>query len=248
MSAKRLRAWLYLLTRYEVRLRGPIARARNTYIRTAQKQYTLNEDQPAWMLSDHRDVLEEILKDHYTATIAVFGKLALSDSKSYNLRQRKKKTPFTALMQEWITTEALRKATSIAHTDEGDVRDAISLGIEEGLGTEAIARAIRDVTGLTPFRASTVARTETHNAATFGSIESTRQAAQETGARVLKVWLPTLDDRTRPEHLAMKDSDPIPLDQKFVVGGEALDRPGDPIGKPENIINCRCAIAFEEQT
>src|SRR5262249_42788761 len=97
-----------------------------------------------------------------------------------------------------------------------------------------------------PFRASVVARTETHAAATFGSIESVREAERQLDVKMLKEWLPTLDDRTRPDHAAMAGSAPIPMDEDFLVGGESMDRPGDPGASPEQVINCRCAMAFEE--
>ena len=31
---------------------------------------------------------------------------------------------------------------------------------------------------------------------------------------------------------------------KFFVGGEELEYPGDPKGKAGNIINCRCKVVF----
>ena len=99
---------------------------------------------------------------------------------------------------------------------------------------------------LTPYRAATVARTETHAAATFASVESVRQAERELpGLRMTKEWLATKDDRTRPEHLAA-DGQTVGLDEKFSVGGEAMDRPGDSSASAANVVACRCAIIFEE--
>ncbi len=63
---------------------------------------------------------------------------------------------------------------------------------------------------------------------------------------MLKAWSPTLDDRTRPEHAAMDGSEPIGMDELFDVGGEMLDRPGDPAGSPENTISCRCVCTYSE--
>jgi hypothetical protein len=34
------------------------------------------------------------------------------------------------------------------------------------------------------------------------------------------------------------------MDQPFIVGGEALQFPGDPAGSPEMVINCRCGTSF----
>jgi hypothetical protein len=68
------------------------------------------------------------------------------------------------------------------------------------------------------------------------------------GVQMLKEWLPTLDDRTRPAHAAMNGQPPIPLNEKFVVDGELMDRPGDPSASPANVIACRCALGYTEAT
>lgn len=58
-----------------------------------------------------------------------------------------------------------------------------------------------------------------------------------------KNWNAILDMSTRTDHAEADfryKFNPIPVDQKFVVGGEYLDYPRDPIGSVGNIINCRC--------
>ena len=42
------------------------------------------------------------------------------------------------------------------------------------------------------------------------------------GIVLVKEWLPTLDNRTRPDHAAMANYGPIALDEKFQVGGKEL--------------------------
>ena len=175
----------------------------------------------------------------------MFAGLALKGVKSQRIERRAAQTLFDALVQEWIAREALRKATLIADTDRDDVLDAITGGLEDGLGTQEIARNVRKVTQMTPFRAATVARTETHAAATFASVESVRQAERDLGVRMKKEWLATKDSRTRPEHLAA-DGQTVGLDEKFTVGGELMDRPGDPSASAGNVVACRCAIIYSE--
>jgi len=123
----------------------------------------------------------------------------------------------------------------------------IEAGISDGVGVAQVASNIRKVTGLTPWRAATVARTETHNAATFGSIETARSAEQDVGIVLLKEWLPTMDNRTRDAHRAMAGQPAIALDEKFNVDGEMMDRPSDPAGSAENVINCRCGLIYSEK-
>lgn len=243
-----LRLWLLRLDVFEIRLRVRVSRERNAFIKEAAKSYEANSTVVGWVAERHKLAVRDILQAHYKAVIPEFGAMALSNVKSRRIHSRKAADSlFSSFMQEWVTTEALRKATMIASTDYDDVRGVISDGLTEGLGVSEIGRNIRKETSMSVFRAKTIARTETHNAATFGSIETARNAEQELGLQLKKVWLPTLDDRTRPEHRAMESKDPIDMNEKFTVGAEQMDRPGDPAASAENVINCRCAIAYEEK-
>jgi uncharacterized protein with gpF-like domain len=243
---KLLRAWLYAMTRLEVQLRGEHARARNAMIEAAAKGYEQQGHPPAHVFASHRTRVKGIVEGAYRRTIPVFSQMALGQIKSRRVERKAAQTIYESLVAQWISRESLRKAQMIADTDRDDVLGAIQSGVDDGLGNEEIARNIRQVSDLTPFRAATVARTETHAAATFGSIESIREAERQLDVKMNKVWLPTLDNRTRPAHAAMAGSEPVPLDGKFIVGGEQMDRPGDTSASPENTINCRCALAYEE--
>ena len=241
-----LRTWLYAMTRLEVQLRADQGRARNAMIRKAATEYTKHGHPPAHVFVAHRTRVKGVIEDHYRRTIPVFAGMALNQIKSRRIEKKAAQTLNEWLTARWIEREALRKATMIADTDRDDVIGAIQSGIDAGLGTEEIARNIRKVSQLTPFRAATVARTETHAAATYGSIESVREAERTLDIKMNKEWLATKDDRTRPEHLAA-DGQQVAMDEKFIVGGEAMDRPGDTGASAANQINCRCAILFEEK-
>lgn len=242
-----LRAWLMAMDRLELRLRVEQGRARNAMIRNAAKTYETAGHPPAHVFVAHRTRVKGVIEDHYRRTIPVFAGMALGQIKSRRVEKKAAQTMHEWLIARWVDREALRKATRIADTDRDDVLDAINRGLTDGLGTEEIARNIRKVSRLTPHRAATVARTETHAAATYGSIESVRQAERELGVRMTKEWLATKDDRTRPEHLAA-DGQKVSMDEKFTVGGELMDRPGDSNASAGNVIACRCAIIYEETT
>jgi len=85
-------------------------------------------------------------------------------------------------------------------------------------------------------RAITIARTEIVSAANAGALEAGRQAGATK-----KRWIATIDERTRPTHLAA-DGQVVGIDDYFVVGGALLRYPGDPAGPPKEIINCRCSM------
>lgn len=64
--------------------------------------------------------------------------------------------------------------------------------------------------------------------------------AEYLGNRMHKVWIATLDNRTRHSH-AMLDGKEIPLDGIFDNG---CARPKDPNGTPAEICNCRCSLKY----
>jgi len=85
-----------------------------------------------------------------------------------------------------------------------------------------------------PYRTESISRTETIRSSNAG----TNQLFNEWGVK-RKEWLSTNDDRTRPEHIAA-NGQVVGINEKFNVGGEELEFPGDPNGSPENTIQCRC--------
>lgn len=237
--------WLLALDGYELRLRTKIGPVINAYNREAAKAYSDNGSVPAHLRDTHQRRLVASLSNHYQAVIPYFGNMALKQIKSRRIEKKQAQSIFQALMEEWVSREALRKARFIAKTDEDNIRDAIQSGLDEGLGNAEIARNIRKVSNQTPYRAALIARTETHAAATFGSVESVREAERELGVRMTKEWVATKDDRTRDDHIAA-DGQVVGLNEKFEVGGVLMDRPGDSSAPIEQLANCRCAVAYSE--
>ena len=64
--------------------------------------------------------------------------------------------------------------------------------------------------------------------------------AEDMGNSITKIWISTLDNRTRDAH-ADRDGEEIALDDEFAPG---LTRPRDPNGSPEEICNCRCSLKY----
>lgn len=237
------RAFQLGMDRQELKLRVQAGAARNAFLRAAAYSFADTGHLPAHLIVTHQARLQRTLAGHGAQTGDYFGRLALSSLKA---GRKSALTPVQALIAEWVRREALRKAALIADTDRDEIVGAIARGLEEGLGTAEIATGIRKLTGMTPFRSALIARTETHAAATYGSITSVRDAEEQLEVQMLKGWLPTSDGRTRPEHLAMRGHPAIPLGEKFIVGGEAMDRPGDPSASAKNVIACRCSLVYKE--
>ena len=64
--------------------------------------------------------------------------------------------------------------------------------------------------------------------------------AEDMGNSIKKIWIATLDNRTRHTH-AMLDGKDAALDELFDNG---LMRPRDPNGVPEEVCNCRCSLKY----
>lgn len=96
-------------------------------------------------------------------------------------------------------------------------------------------------------RSTVVARTETLGALNGGRTDGQQTMARRLGGDFERVWVATLDTRTRPTHAAA-DGQRIPLGGMFTLGiGEVtaqLRWPGDPLGPPEEVIQCRCTTVL----
>ena len=129
--------------------------------------------------------------------------------------------------------ELTRKITRIDDTLERQLREQMVEGIMAGEGIPQLAKRVEEVIGAGLSRASTIARTETGNAFTYGRVEGMRQVGITK-----QQWLTAHDEHVRPSHAA-QDGDEVALDETFKNG---LRYPCDPLGAPEEVINCRCTV------
>lgn len=94
-------------------------------------------------------------------------------------------------------------------------------------------------------RGETVARTEAISAYNGGTQEAMRALAEEFGFTLEKVWLASMDARTRDSHFAA-DGQRVALDGMFNVGGFMAPLPGSELLPPQERINCRCSVLYVE--
>lgn len=99
-------------------------------------------------------------------------------------------------------------------------------------------------------RAMTIARTEALAAYNGGKFASFAAIAGSVPGDWEKVWLATHDHRTRPSHTERGggDGQRVPLFAPFRIGEPPTDLmfPGWPLGRADEIINCRCSILLVE--
>lgn len=119
------------------------------------------------------------------------------------------------------------------------VTQEISRGMAAGEHWNDIAARIEQRTSIGWSNAIRIARTEGHriqNAAKMDAMEK----AKESGADVVKQWDSTMDGNTRKSHRKL-DGQIREMDDMFEVNGHKAKSPGH-FGRPEEDINCRCAI------
>jgi uncharacterized protein with gpF-like domain len=126
------------------------------------------------------------------------------------------------------------------------VQKIISKGRVEGLTLTQIAKNITKTTPIARRRAAAIARTETHNAASFAQHQYHKTVGDEYDIRMMKRWAATNDLRTRSAHSAV-NGQVRAMDEPFDVGGTQMMHAGDPKGGAKNVINCRCVIIYVDE-
>lgn len=86
-------------------------------------------------------------------------------------------------------------------------------------------------------RATRIARTEATGAYNGASLQAAVIEQDILGIELQKVWVASMDGRTRDSHFAA-DGQRIEMDEQFTVGGAQLRYPGDPQGPAREVINC----------
>lgn len=133
-------------------------------------------------------------------------------------------------------------AKSVTGVTGAALADAVTAGVAAGESTADIAKRITGVCGaLGGHRAERIARTEVVG----GHNQAARWTAIQSNIPGLKRrWMDTDDDRTRASHKRLDGHETEGLYDPYPNG---LMHPGDPNGKPEEVINCRCVEEYITQ-
>jgi hypothetical protein len=122
-------------------------------------------------------------------------------------------------------------------------------GTNAGESTGQIAQRIDNVLTYTGSenwdgRARLISRTE--GARHFNSSQLAHALLQEKNGAVgmTKQWDTVMDGKERLAH-QVANNQVQPINQPFIVDGEQLMFPLDPVGSPENVISCRCSMNFD---
>ena len=157
------------------------------------------------------------------------------------------KTSYTMYSKETVTTlvkdnpQLLPKNKINIPKDKAwnrkKIDGAITQGILQGEKLSDVSKRLQNVTDMNKSAAMRNARTAMTSAQNRGRIDAYGRA-KDLGIDMKKVWLSTLDSRTRHSHVVM-DGEKVDLDEVFSNG---LLFPGDPDGLGSEVYNCRCTL------
>lgn len=178
--------------------------------------------------------LRRVLDNHYRAVIDAFGLRIL--------RNQKQEPQFESIIRNYIRDFGAIRVTQITNTTMKQIRSIISQGAKDGEGVDVIGKNIRNSMNgaFSRYRANTIARTETHSAASYGNhaVNASLNIPNQK-----KRWVAVADLRTRSTH-AQANGTEVNLDEDFIVGGVPMAYTGDPKGGAANVINCRCVTLY----
>jgi hypothetical protein len=185
--------------------------------------------------------LEQVFRAHYRAVIEKFGD---------RVYENRKQERFAQLLFSYYSMEGAQKVRGVTVQTANLIRRAIRAGEVEGEGVAKIAKRIREKTdgAIGRARSSTIARTETHAAASYATHEATKELGLPAQR---KRWVSVSDGRTRSHHAAANGQE-VGMDEPFIIrfNGQEIKMmyPHDGSGGPANNINCRClALYFSDE-
>lgn len=202
--------------------------------------------------------LAAVLTAMWREAITTGGRFPIDQEKAAFPHIEAKAEPLTLFEQiilDFIQRFGAAKVTQILETTRDQLQRIVDRGVRDGLGQEAIAKAITDtVPSLSRTRARVIARTEVHAAAMYASQEVAKTAAVPMNKR----WISVFDHRTRDfgegdgvvdqaNHRRMNEETVGP-DELFSVprlgGFDLMTGPGDPNAPVYQVVNCRCALIY----
>ncbi|AEJ94684.1 capsid maturation protease and MuF-like fusion protein [Mycobacterium phage Daisy] len=129
-----------------------------------------------------------------------------------------------------------------------EVREKLDLAIQgsEAFAPSEVRMLVQDVMIPGGEEMRSLAREAGYQAAAIQNdavLTAGLESAAESEETLQKVWIATIDGKTRPSHWAA-DGQRAPIDGKFTVGGEDLSFPADPSGSPAEVKNCRCRMGI----
>jgi hypothetical protein len=186
---------------------------------------------PLW-----REAVDLIIRGEILKAIGVAFAKVLGPDYRWSAR------PFVTAYLAEVRNRMVRLPEEVYDLVAGEVAKGVNLG-ESIPKLAARVDSVLSTTGSErwPNRATVVARTETIGALNAGRADAFRVVADDSDEELFNFWLATDDNRTRHSHNEA-EGQRVPVGTPFQVGGHELRFPGDPLGPPQEVIQCRCTL------
>ena len=209
------------------------------------------------LYNDIGQVPKEYFEDFYEDMLGVLIQSARDiivsvGNRQHRLRLTKQEDEINPIILRYVTETTAQNVTNITETTRKKIQSEIALGLETGLAVNQIAKNIKKSTAFSPVRATLIARTESHQAMSYGNQETARRLGLQ---KPIKEWVSAMDDRTRDWH-RQTNGQRVGIDEAFTVltpikGGGVVPKEmqytGDPEGGASNVINCRCFVVYYDE-
>lgn len=221
---------------YERRLTGQLRNLFESIAETAVREYQVGGS-PTVRLENVTNRISEVLVPHYRSVI-----LAMAD----RFQTVKVKQDYERIVLAYLRFTATDRIVGISTTTQNLIKRAL-LEADQETNPRQAAKLIEERIGgsFGRRRAITIARTETHAAASYANHE----VAKDLGVPMQKQWVATNDGRTRTWHSNV-NGQTVDLDEDFIVPYKGVEyrmkHTGDPNGGAHNTINCRCVTIYLE--
>ena len=211
--------------------------------RKAEQEYLKFNDMYYFFLEDFSNDLYKILSSHYRSVITTTSERLIKQ------RETKQEEEIDIIVATYIADVTANKVADISQTTRKQIKQAIKVGIADGLSIPEISEKIRRNRSFAPYRATMIARTETHSAMNYANHEISGKLGF---AKPVKSWGSALDLRTRAWHRGMNGTT-VSRDEMFkvmtpIAGGGFIEKrmnyTGDTNGGALNVINCRCFTLY----
>lgn len=229
----------------------------NRVRRGIRKHFSEYADLAEALFNDVSQVPDAYYEDYYNDLLTILSASARDviitmGNRLQRTRIMKKSDEIDPVIIDYVGTQTAQNVRNITETTRKGIQAEISLGLETGLSNPQIAKNIRKITAFAPYRATMIARTETHQAMNYGN----QEVAKRLGlTRPLKEWASAMDERARQWHKDV-DGQRVGIDKPFkimtpVAGGGVVEKElqyaGDPNGGASNTINCRCFVLYYDE-
>ena len=220
------------------------------FVKSASSEYLMLEDiNTAQLERDLNSKLEAVMQIQYEK---IFKTIFTNNEELYYVNRKAndvfvfgRSVNFEQLVAEYIRTRN-PYFTGMSEKLSKDIQSLIFQGRLDDLNLQQISKLITTKGfGISRRRANLIARTETHNAASYANNKYHKQVQQDLGTSMVKQWVSTSDLRTRSAHSAA-NGQKVDMDDEFIIGGVSMGYAGDPKGGAKNVVNCRCIIIYAE--